>query len=63
MPVFALFSSKLEMNKWIEDLNMAIDMSKKSQEKSDLFLDPSLCDRSNSKYISLLEPLSCVMCW
>uniref|UniRef100_A0AAR2KK23 FERM, ARHGEF and pleckstrin domain-containing protein 2 n=1 Tax=Pygocentrus nattereri TaxID=42514 RepID=A0AAR2KK23_PYGNA len=40
-------SSKVEMNKWIEDLNMAIDMSKKSQEKSDLFLDPSLCDRSN----------------
>uniref|UniRef100_A0A3B1KK61 FERM, ARHGEF and pleckstrin domain-containing protein 2 n=1 Tax=Astyanax mexicanus TaxID=7994 RepID=A0A3B1KK61_ASTMX len=40
-------SSKLEMTKWIEDLNMAIDMSKKSQEKSDLLLDPSLCDRSN----------------
>ncbi|KAI4889002.1 hypothetical protein NFI96_019103 [Prochilodus magdalenae] len=40
-------SSKVEMNKWIEDLNMAIDMSKKSQEKSDLLLDPSLCDRSN----------------
>uniref|UniRef100_A0A4W4EC82 FERM, ARHGEF and pleckstrin domain-containing protein 2 n=1 Tax=Electrophorus electricus TaxID=8005 RepID=A0A4W4EC82_ELEEL len=40
-------SSKVEMNKWIEDLNMAIDMSKKSQEKSDLFLEPSLCDRSN----------------
>uniref|UniRef100_A0AAY5EA83 FERM, ARHGEF and pleckstrin domain-containing protein 2 n=1 Tax=Electrophorus electricus TaxID=8005 RepID=A0AAY5EA83_ELEEL len=35
-------SSKVEMNKWIEDLNMAIDMSKKSQEKSDLFLEPSL---------------------
>uniref|UniRef100_A0A673IUG9 FERM, RhoGEF and pleckstrin domain-containing protein 2-like n=1 Tax=Sinocyclocheilus rhinocerous TaxID=307959 RepID=A0A673IUG9_9TELE len=46
-------SSKVEMNKWIEDLNMAIDMSKKCQEKSDLLLDPSLCDRSNSKY---LEP-------
>uniref|UniRef100_A0A8C2F074 FERM, RhoGEF and pleckstrin domain protein 2 n=1 Tax=Cyprinus carpio TaxID=7962 RepID=A0A8C2F074_CYPCA len=40
-------SSKVEMNKWIEDLNMAIDMSKKCQEKSDLVLDPSLCDRSN----------------
>ncbi|XP_056606724.1 FERM, ARHGEF and pleckstrin domain-containing protein 2 isoform X2 [Triplophysa dalaica] len=40
-------SSKLEMKKWIEDLNKAIDMSKKSQEKSDLFLDPSLCDRCN----------------
>uniref|UniRef100_A0AAR2KLB1 FERM, ARHGEF and pleckstrin domain-containing protein 2 n=1 Tax=Pygocentrus nattereri TaxID=42514 RepID=A0AAR2KLB1_PYGNA len=42
-------SSKVEMNKWIEDLNMAIDMSKKSQEKSDLFLDPSLCDRSSDE--------------
>ncbi|XP_039547452.1 FERM, ARHGEF and pleckstrin domain-containing protein 2 isoform X3 [Pimephales promelas] len=40
-------SSKVEMNKWIEDLNMAIEMSKKCQEKSDLLLDPSLCDRSN----------------
>ncbi|XP_026069616.1 FERM, ARHGEF and pleckstrin domain-containing protein 2 [Carassius auratus] len=40
-------SSKVEMNKWIEDLNMAIDMSKKCQEKSDLLLDPNLCDRSN----------------
>uniref|UniRef100_A0A8C2F1P2 FERM, RhoGEF and pleckstrin domain protein 2 n=1 Tax=Cyprinus carpio TaxID=7962 RepID=A0A8C2F1P2_CYPCA len=34
-------SSKVEMNKWIEDLNMAIDMSKKCQEKSDLVLDPN----------------------
>uniref|UniRef100_A0A671SW89 FERM, RhoGEF and pleckstrin domain-containing protein 2-like n=1 Tax=Sinocyclocheilus anshuiensis TaxID=1608454 RepID=A0A671SW89_9TELE len=34
-------SSKVEMNKWIEDLNMAIDMSKKCQEKSDLLLDPN----------------------
>nr|XP_023992704.1 FERM, ARHGEF and pleckstrin domain-containing protein 2 [Salvelinus alpinus] len=33
--------------KWIEDLNMAIEMAKKCQEKSDLFLDPGLCDRSN----------------
>ncbi|XP_030647181.1 FERM, ARHGEF and pleckstrin domain-containing protein 2 isoform X1 [Chanos chanos] len=40
-------SSKVEMNKWIEDLNMAIDMAKKSQEKSDVLLDPGLCDRSN----------------
>ncbi|XP_031694066.1 FERM, ARHGEF and pleckstrin domain-containing protein 2 isoform X3 [Oncorhynchus kisutch] len=40
-------SSKVEMGKWIEDLNMAIEMTKKSQEKSDLFLDPGLCDRSN----------------
>ncbi|XP_055069918.2 FERM, ARHGEF and pleckstrin domain-containing protein 2 isoform X2 [Misgurnus anguillicaudatus] len=42
-------SSKVEMNKWIEDLNIAIDMSKKSPEKSDLLLDPSLCDRSNNE--------------
>ncbi|XP_036409653.1 FERM, ARHGEF and pleckstrin domain-containing protein 2-like [Megalops cyprinoides] len=40
-------SSKVEMGKWMEDLNMAIDMAKKSQEKSDLFLDSGLCDRSN----------------
>ncbi|XP_064194947.1 FERM, ARHGEF and pleckstrin domain-containing protein 2-like [Anguilla rostrata] len=40
-------SSKVEMGKWMEDLNMAIDMAKKSQEKSELFLDPDLCDRSN----------------
>ncbi|XP_028817213.1 FERM, ARHGEF and pleckstrin domain-containing protein 2 isoform X4 [Denticeps clupeoides] len=40
-------SSKVEMNKWIEDLNMAIDMAKKSHEKTDLLLDASLCDRSN----------------
>uniref|UniRef100_A0A673N4G5 FERM, ARHGEF and pleckstrin domain-containing protein 2 n=1 Tax=Sinocyclocheilus rhinocerous TaxID=307959 RepID=A0A673N4G5_9TELE len=37
-------SSKVEMNKWIEDLNMAIDMSKKCQEKSDLLLDPRSSD-------------------
>ncbi|KAM4628968.1 FERM, ARHGEF and pleckstrin domain-containing protein 2 isoform 2-T3 [Polymixia lowei] len=40
-------SSKVEMGKWIEDLNMAIDMAKKSQEKSDIFLDAGLGDRSN----------------
>ncbi|XP_053743115.1 FERM, ARHGEF and pleckstrin domain-containing protein 2 isoform X2 [Synchiropus splendidus] len=40
-------SSKVEMSKWIEDLNMAIDMSKKSQEKSSIFLDADLGDRSN----------------
>ncbi|XP_047442534.1 FERM, ARHGEF and pleckstrin domain-containing protein 2 isoform X2 [Mugil cephalus] len=40
-------SSKVEMGKWIEDLNMAIDMSKKSQEKSSIFLDAGLSDRSN----------------
>uniref|UniRef100_A0A668A8P3 FERM, ARHGEF and pleckstrin domain-containing protein 2 n=1 Tax=Myripristis murdjan TaxID=586833 RepID=A0A668A8P3_9TELE len=40
-------SSKVEMGKWIEDLNMAIDMAKKSQEKSNIFLDAGLGDRSN----------------
>ncbi|XP_057696732.1 FERM, ARHGEF and pleckstrin domain-containing protein 2 isoform X3 [Corythoichthys intestinalis] len=40
-------SSKLEMNKWIEDLNMAIDLAKKSQEKSSIFLDGGLADHSN----------------
>uniref|UniRef100_A0A673ZBF5 FERM, ARHGEF and pleckstrin domain-containing protein 2 n=1 Tax=Salmo trutta TaxID=8032 RepID=A0A673ZBF5_SALTR len=39
-------SSKVEMGKWIEDLNMAIEMAKKSQEKSDLFLDPGLSNPS-----------------
>ncbi|XP_054644631.1 FERM, ARHGEF and pleckstrin domain-containing protein 2 isoform X1 [Dunckerocampus dactyliophorus] len=40
-------SSKVEMSKWIEDLNMAIDLAKKSQEKSSVFLDGSLTDHSN----------------
>nr|XP_046247353.1 FERM, ARHGEF and pleckstrin domain-containing protein 2 isoform X3 [Scatophagus argus] len=40
-------SSKVEMGKWIEDLNLAIDMAKKSQEKSSIFLDPGLGDHSN----------------
>ncbi|MBN3286832.1 FARP2 protein, partial [Polyodon spathula] len=47
-------SSKVEMGKWIEDLNMAIEVAKMSQEKSDLFLDSSLCDQSNrSSEVSL----------
>ncbi|XP_035504406.2 FERM, ARHGEF and pleckstrin domain-containing protein 2 isoform X1 [Scophthalmus maximus] len=40
-------SSRVEMGKWIEDLNLAIDMSKKSHEKSSIFLDAGLSDRSN----------------
>ncbi|XP_029003380.1 FERM, ARHGEF and pleckstrin domain-containing protein 2 isoform X2 [Betta splendens] len=40
-------SSKVEMGKWIEDLNMAIDLAKKSQDKSSIFLDAELGDRSN----------------
>uniref|UniRef100_A0A668AWP6 FERM, ARHGEF and pleckstrin domain-containing protein 2 n=1 Tax=Myripristis murdjan TaxID=586833 RepID=A0A668AWP6_9TELE len=42
-------SSKVEMGKWIEDLNMAIDMAKKSQEKSNIFLDAGLGDRSSDE--------------
>ncbi|XP_059196600.1 FERM, ARHGEF and pleckstrin domain-containing protein 2 isoform X1 [Centropristis striata] len=40
-------SSKVEMGKWIEDLNLAIDLAKKSQEKSSIFLDAGLGDHSN----------------
>ncbi|CAF90550.1 unnamed protein product [Tetraodon nigroviridis] len=40
-------SSKVEMGKWIEDLNMAIDMARTSQEKSSVFLDGGLGDHSN----------------
>nr|XP_014350016.1 PREDICTED: FERM, RhoGEF and pleckstrin domain-containing protein 2-like [Latimeria chalumnae] len=43
-------SSRLEMGKWMEDLNMAISMAKKfSSEKSDILLERTLCDRANSK--------------
>lgn len=44
-----LLSSKVEMGKWIEDLNQAIDLAKMSLEKSGLFLDSGQGDRSNSK--------------
>ncbi|KAJ7986698.1 hypothetical protein DPEC_G00342590 [Dallia pectoralis] len=40
-------SSKNEMGKWIEDLNMGIEVAKKYQDKSVIFTDPGLCDRSN----------------
>ncbi|XP_023678074.1 FERM, ARHGEF and pleckstrin domain-containing protein 2 isoform X2 [Paramormyrops kingsleyae] len=40
-------SSKVEMGKWIEDLNQAIDLAKMSQEKSGLFLESGQGDRSN----------------
>uniref|UniRef100_A0A8D2ZKH1 FERM, ARHGEF and pleckstrin domain-containing protein 2 n=1 Tax=Scophthalmus maximus TaxID=52904 RepID=A0A8D2ZKH1_SCOMX len=42
-------SSRVEMGKWIEDLNLAIDMSKKSHEKSSIFLDAGLSDRSSDE--------------
>uniref|UniRef100_A0A8C8BST2 FERM, ARHGEF and pleckstrin domain-containing protein 2 n=1 Tax=Otus sunia TaxID=257818 RepID=A0A8C8BST2_9STRI len=40
-------STRLEMRKWMEDLNVAIEMAKKSTEKSDMLLENSLCNRSN----------------
>ncbi|XP_056270153.1 FERM, ARHGEF and pleckstrin domain-containing protein 2 isoform X3 [Pseudoliparis swirei] len=40
-------SSKVEMGKWIEDMNMAIELAKKSQEKSTIFLDAEVGDHSN----------------
>ncbi|XP_075573305.1 FERM, ARHGEF and pleckstrin domain-containing protein 2 isoform X2 [Pelecanus crispus] len=40
-------STHLEMGKWMEDLNMAIEMAKKSTEKSDTLLENSVCNRSN----------------
>ncbi|XP_053895852.1 FERM, ARHGEF and pleckstrin domain-containing protein 2 isoform X1 [Malaclemys terrapin pileata] len=40
-------STRLEMGKWMEDLNMAIEMAKKSNEKYDPFLESSMCNRSN----------------
>lgn len=42
-------STRLEMGKWMEDLNVAIEMAKKSTEKSDMLLENSVCNRSNSK--------------
>ncbi|KAJ8277083.1 hypothetical protein GJAV_G00071300 [Gymnothorax javanicus] len=40
-------SSKTEMGKWIQDLNLAIDKAKKSSEKPGILMDPCLSDRSN----------------
>ena len=45
------FSSKMEMSKWIEDLNTAINMSKSSNDKSDIFFDAGMRDRSNRKTV------------
>lgn len=45
------FSSKVEMGKWIEDLNFAIDMARKSQEKSSLFPDAALGNHSNRELL------------
>lgn len=48
-------SSKVEMGKWIEDLNFAIDMARKSQDKSSIFLDPGLDDHSNREFFGILR--------
>ncbi|KFV49157.1 FERM, RhoGEF and pleckstrin domain-containing protein 2, partial [Tyto alba] len=40
-------STRLEMGKWMEDLNVAIEMAKKSTEKSDMLLENLVCSRSN----------------
>ncbi|XP_051873562.1 FERM, ARHGEF and pleckstrin domain-containing protein 2 isoform X2 [Pristis pectinata] len=40
-------SSRIEMGKWIEDLNKAIELVKKSNEKRDPVLESSIYDRSN----------------
>ncbi|XP_060098091.1 FERM, ARHGEF and pleckstrin domain-containing protein 2 isoform X2 [Heteronotia binoei] len=39
-------STRLEMGKWMDDLNMAIEIAKKSSEK-EMSLDNSMCSRSN----------------
>lgn len=40
------------MVKWIEDLNIAIDMARTSQEKSSIFLDTGLGDHSNREFLT-----------
>ncbi|XP_030071469.1 FERM, ARHGEF and pleckstrin domain-containing protein 2 isoform X2 [Microcaecilia unicolor] len=40
-------SSRLEMGKWLEDLNMAITIAKKSSNKTDMFLRNSVYNCSN----------------
>lgn len=51
----------------MEDLNVAIEMAKKSTEKSEMLLENSVCNRSNSKCCSLppwtAAVLSCPFCF
>uniref|UniRef100_A0A8C5X103 FERM, ARH/RhoGEF and pleckstrin domain protein 2 n=6 Tax=Neoaves TaxID=3078114 RepID=A0A8C5X103_9PASS len=42
-------STRLEMGKWMEDLNVAIEMAKKSTEKSEMLLENSVCNRSSDE--------------
>lgn len=44
-----VFSTRLEMEKWMEDLNMAIEMAKQPSEISDRFLENSISNHSNSE--------------
>uniref|UniRef100_UPI00398E9AAE FERM, ARHGEF and pleckstrin domain-containing protein 2 isoform X3 n=1 Tax=Pristiophorus japonicus TaxID=55135 RepID=UPI00398E9AAE len=46
-------SSRVEMGKWIEDLNMAIEVVKKSNEKRATILETNVCDRSNKPALRL----------
>uniref|UniRef100_A0A8D2MG08 FERM, ARHGEF and pleckstrin domain-containing protein 2 n=1 Tax=Zonotrichia albicollis TaxID=44394 RepID=A0A8D2MG08_ZONAL len=41
--------TRLEMGKWMEDLNVAIEMAKKSTEKSEMLLENSVCNRSSDE--------------
>ncbi|XP_074820309.1 FERM, ARHGEF and pleckstrin domain-containing protein 2 isoform X1 [Natator depressus] len=45
--VTSMLHTRQEMGKWMEDLNMAIEMAKKSSEKYDTFLESSMYNRSN----------------
>lgn len=48
------FSSKVEMGKWIEDLNVAIDVARTSREKSGVLPDAGLDDHSNREFLNRL---------
>ncbi|XP_059506928.1 FERM, ARHGEF and pleckstrin domain-containing protein 2 isoform X3 [Stegostoma tigrinum] len=49
-------SSRVEMGKWIEDLTMAIEVVKKSNEKRDTTLESNITDRSNLFCSSAISP-------
>ncbi|XP_043557644.1 FERM, ARHGEF and pleckstrin domain-containing protein 2 isoform X3 [Chiloscyllium plagiosum] len=49
-------SSRVEMGKWIEDLTMAIEVVKKSNEKRDTMLESNISDCSNLFCSSAISP-------
>ncbi|XP_072429266.1 FERM, ARHGEF and pleckstrin domain-containing protein 2 isoform X3 [Chiloscyllium punctatum] len=49
-------SSRVEMGKWIEDLTMAIEVVKKSNEKRDTTLESNISDCSNLFCSSAISP-------